>query len=500
MKILLILPATENLRVNRDNPEIPKRAMLRFSLLPLTTVAALTPTEHDVSICDENVEAVDFDADADLIGISFMTAYAPRAYEIAREFRLRGKMVVAGGYHPTFLPEEVVHHFDAVVVGDAEGIWPQVVQDADGGRLQNVYRQPTPPSLSNQPLPRRDLLRRTAQHYATTDAVQIGRGCIHNCTYCSITAFHCGTYRRRSLDSILDELNQIGRDFIFVDDNIIADPEFAKKLFHAMKSFQKRWVSQASIKIADDPELLHLARASGCQGLFIGIENVNPENLRSVDKGFNDPAGYQQCLGRIRKAGIGVFAGMIVGMDGDDLTVFQHMLRFLNKNGIDGLQLNILTPLPGTPLYTDMDKTGRMMTKDWNYYDFRHVVFTPSRMTAEQLQNGADWVYREFYRLDRILSRFCRTLWTVGPVQAVLALRLGLTYRYDNLREDIRGCNPAKDTPRGEKRWKQHWQKVAGGTGLPGLKNEPHSGRNRNGEQPEDAGGALLNLEGHFCV
>lgn len=444
MKILLILPAAEHLRVTSDNPDIPKRAMLRFSLLPLTTVAALTPEGHEVTICDENVEAVDFDDAVDLVGISFMTAYAPRAYEIAQEFRRRGIKVVAGGYHPTFMPEEVAQHFDAVVVGDAEGIWPQLVGDAQARNLRRYYRNSTAPSLADQPLPRRDLLHKTARHYATTDAVQIGRGCIHKCTYCSITAFHCGTYRRRDLDTILDELNHIGRNFIFVDDNIIAEPEFAKQLFRAMRPLGKKWVSQASIKIADDPELLRLARASGCQGLFIGIENVNPENLAAVDKEFNDPDDYQRRLDRIRKAGIGIIAGMIVGMDEDDPTVFERTLRFLDKSGIDGLQLNILTPLPGTPLHAEFERQGRVLLKDWALYDYRHVVFNPARMTMEQLQGGSDWLYRKFYRLDRILIRFCRTLWTVGPSQAVLALKLGLTYRYDNLRENIRGFNPAR--------------------------------------------------------
>ena len=443
MKILLILPAAEHLRVTSDNPDIAKRAMLRFSLLPLTTVAALTPEEHEVSICDENVEAVDFDDAVDLVGISFMTAYAPRAYEIAREFRSRGKKVVAGGYHPTFMPEEVAQHFDAVVIGDVEGLWPRLVEDAAAESLRKTYCQSSLPSLADQPLPRRDLLQKTARHYATTDAVQIGRGCIHKCTYCSITAFHCGTYRRRSLESVLEELDHIGRNFIFVDDNIIAEPEFAKELFRAMTPLGKRWVSQASIKIADDPELLRLARASGCQGLFIGIENVNPENLAAVDKEFNDPADYQCRLDRIRKAGIGIIAGMIVGMDEDDPRVFERTLKFLDRSGIDGLQLNILTPLPGTPLYTEFDRQGRVLRKDWDLYDYRHVVFKPAKMTMDQLQGGADWLYRKFYRLDRILLRFCRTLWTVGPSQAVLALKLGLTYRYDNLRENIRGFNPA---------------------------------------------------------
>jgi radical SAM superfamily enzyme YgiQ (UPF0313 family) len=193
MKILLISPAAEHLRVTRAG-RVSKRAMLRFSVLPLTTVAALTPAGHEVAICDENVEPVPFDSDADLIGISFMTAFAPRAYELAAEFRKRGKLTVAGGYHPTFLPDEVAQHFDAVVVGDAEELWPQVVADAALGRLRRCYRHALPADLAESPPPRHDLLRQTARHYATTGAVQVGRGCAHGCRYCSVTAFHGRTY------------------------------------------------------------------------------------------------------------------------------------------------------------------------------------------------------------------------------------------------------------------------------------------------------------------
>lgn len=446
MKILLVLPAASHLRVTADHPQVPKRAMLRFSLLPLMTVAALTPAEHEVSLCDENIEPLDFDADVDLVGVSFMTALAPRAYEIAREFRRRGKLVVAGGYHPTFLPEEAAGHFDAVVVGDAEELWPQLVANAASKCLQRIYRHETLPDLARPPLPRR-LVEKKSRHYVTVDAVQTGRGCPHSCRYCSVTAFHQGTYRRRSVESVLADLREIGRDFIFVDDNIAGDPEYARELFKAMIPLGKRWVSQASITIADDPELLRLARAAGCQGLFIGIETINPENLNAVGKGFNEAESYQQRIRTIRRQGIGVIAGIIVGMDKDDVGVFERTLRFLQGSGIEALQLNILTPLPGTPLFTEMSQQQRVFDLDWSHYDYRHVVFQPTQMTTRELQDGADWLYSQFYRLDRILLRTFRTAMTVGPVQAYLALRLNLTYRYDNKRESILGRNPALNKP-----------------------------------------------------
>ena len=497
MKILLVLPAGEQVRVTPQNPEVPRRAMLRFSVLPLTVVAALTPREHQVRIVDENVEALEFDADCDVVGITFMTALAPRAYEIAANFRQRGRIVVGGGYHATLCPEDAAPHFDALVVGDAEGAWERLLADLRRGELQEVYRQsadgelvslsmnrPLTPALSpsdgervtegrvrgfggserapttrgilppgpqpeslQTPVPRRDLLRHTARHYATINAVQAGRGCRHNCRYCSVTVFHGRKYRRRPVAHVIGELRSLPRNFIFVDDNIIADREYALELFRAMTPLRKRWVSQCSVLVADDPELLHLMRAAGCCGLFIGIETASDENLAAMNKQFNHTGSYPERLRKIRGAGIGIVAGMIVGMDGDDARVFEQTLRFLQATRLDAVQLNILTPLPGTPLYANMAKADRVTDRDWSHYDYRHVVFHPARMTAAELQAGADWLYAQFYRLDRILSRFARAVFTIGWVPALLSLKLGLTYRYDNKREGIVGWNPGRGVP-----------------------------------------------------
>jgi radical SAM superfamily enzyme YgiQ (UPF0313 family) len=448
MKILLVLPAAERVRVTRENPRVPSRNMLRFSILPLTTVAALTPTSHEVSICDENVEPLDLDADVDLVGVTFMTALAPRAYEIAEAFRARGKITVAGGYHPTFLPEEASEHFDAVVVGEAEGQWQKLLSDAEAGRLAGIYRRPGPCDPAEIPAPRRDLSERTARHYATIHAVQAGRGCRHACRYCSVTAFHEGAHRSRPLDHVLDEIRSVPRDFMFVDDNLLADPEYARGLFEALVPMRRRWVAQCSLSIADDPALLRLARRAGCVGLFIGVETLSAENLEAVDKGFNDSRGYLRRIAAIRREGIGITAGIIVGMDGDDPGAFDRMLRFLGRSRIDAVQVNIMTPLPGTPLFDTLDRQGRVLDRDWDHYDFRHCVIRPARMTAEQLEAGADWLYSSFYRLDRILLRFARSIFSIGPVPAWVVLRLGLTYRYDNHREGIVGRNPARSEER----------------------------------------------------
>jgi radical SAM superfamily enzyme YgiQ (UPF0313 family) len=444
MKILLVLPAAPHLRVTADNPRVSRRTMLRFSVLPLTTVAALTPPEHSVALCDENVHPLDFDTDADVVGVSFMTAVAPRAYEIAGEFRRRGKITVAGGYHPTFRPEEAAAHFDAVVVGDAEGLWPQVLADIEFGGGRGIYRHKILPDLAATPVPRRDLTAPWARHYATRHAVQTGRGCCHGCRFCSVTAFHRQTCRHRPLDHVLAELRALPRNFMFVDDNIIADPDYARALFAAMVPLRKRWVSQCSLRIADDPALLALARRAGCVGLFVGLESLSAANLDSVGKSINTERDSNERIRAIRRAGIGVQAAVIVGLDHDGVDVFGRTLRFLQAARVDALQLSILTPLPGTPLFDEFEAAGRIADPDWSHYDFRHVVIAPAGMTARDLQDGADWLYAQFYRLDRIVVRTLRGLWLAGPLPALFCWRLNLTYRYDNRREGIVGRNPGR--------------------------------------------------------
>jgi radical SAM superfamily enzyme YgiQ (UPF0313 family) len=444
MKIMLILPAAEHLRVTAENKNVPRRSMLRFSVLSLTTVAALTPEEHEVTIYDENVEAVDLADRPDVVGITFMTGLAPRAYELAAHFKAAGAVTVAGGFHSTLCTEEVMRHFDIVVAGEAEGVWPKVLEDIEAGSFEPLYRSSPDQGLDLVPVPRRELRKPKSKYYVTINAVQTGRGCNHNCKFCSVTSFFGQRFRTRPLQNVLAELKTIGRDFMFVDDNIIADPEYARRLFIAMAPMKKRWISQCSIEIADDPELLRLAKKAGCYGLFIGIETLSEENLAVVEKGFNDSKDYLKRIKAIHRAGIGVQAGMIVGLDSDDVTVFERNLRFLQKSGIEALQLAILTPQPGTRLRSEFEQAGRIIDNDWSHYDYRHTVIKPARMSPEELQAGADWLYRQYYRLDRIILRCLRTAIMVSPISAYISLRLNLTYRYDNLREHIVGFNPGE--------------------------------------------------------
>ncbi len=442
MKIYLILPAAEQLRVTKKRSRVTRRKMLRFSLLSLTTIAALTPEDHEVIICDENVEPVDYQINADVVGITFMTGLANRAYELARHYKGKGIITVAGGFHPTLNPEEAGKHFNIVVQGEAEDTWPRVLSDIEKGSFKPCYKSRFKKNLDHVPRPRQDLIK-NPNHYITTDTVQTGRGCNHTCKFCSVTAFFNHQHRSRPLSHVLDEVKSAGKTFMFVDDNIIADREFALSLFKNMARMKKKWVSQCSIKIADDDELLEMAAKAGCIGLFIGIESVSKANLETVGKGFNNPDGYMAKIRKINKAGIGVQAGMIVGLDSDDIHVFEQNLEFLQKAGIGALQLAVLTPQPGTPLRKQYEKQGRIIDSNWDHYDFRHTVIQPEKMTPEELQNGADWLYAQYYRLDRIVMRTIGAFFRIGLYPAVMTWKLNMTYRYDIKRLNIKGKNPA---------------------------------------------------------
>lgn len=394
-------------------------------MLPSLYVAASMPSYVETRIVDEDVEPVDFDTDADLVGISFMTFNAPRAYEIADRFRKeQGKPVILGGYHPTFMPEEAIEHADSICIGEAERNVPRMIEDFRAGRLAPSY-ETDGVDLKGLPVPDRRLLRTSA--YATADAVQATRGCRNRCTFCSITSFFKHQFRARPVDEVIAELEGLGRVLLFADDNIIGSRAYAQELFARMIPLGKRWFSQCGIRIAYDPELLRLAFDSGCRGLFVGLESLSQANLRDWKKSFNRAGEYVRAIERIHAAGIGVCAGIVFGMDGDTPEVFEKTLDFLDEARVDALQATILTPFPGTPLFDEMEKQGRIVDRDWSKYDFRHVVFEPRQMSRETLADGHAWVLTQFYSRRSVLRRLWREFayldpWTVLRVTAPVNL------------------------------------------------------------------------------
>ncbi|MCX7426488.1 MAG: radical SAM protein [Planctomycetia bacterium] len=443
MKILLIAPASGMWRHVGRHRFLNGRTF-RFSLLSLLSVAAESPSDAEVRIVDEQIDDIPWDADVDLVGITCMTAAAPRAYEIARRFRRRLIPVVLGGMHPTLCPAEAIRHADAIVVGEAEGIWRKVVEDACEGRLKGVYRNERPP-LGGLKRPRRDLL--PAGKHAGISAVQATRGCPHGCDFCAVAAFNGHTQRQRPVEEVIAEIKDLPScGLIFVDDNLTADRDYAKRLFAALRPLGKRWVTQSTLAIADDPDLVRMMADAGCVGIFAGLETFSEDNLGSVNKTCHRVEQYREAIQLFHRHGITVEAGIVFGFDGDGPDVFRRTLKTLDDLEVDLIQVSIFTPLPGTPRAKLL--ADRVFDRDWANYDFHHAVFQPGGMSPRDLQAGHDWVTHQFYRPSRILRRIWRRLrrpraWASLPfLAAVNAAYLGRTIRWR-----IRGWDPAGETP-----------------------------------------------------
>jgi len=396
MKLEVIAPAT------KANSQKQKKGLI--PPLGLAMVAALTSPEVEVSLTDENVTTIDFQKETDLVGITVLTITAKRAYEIADTFRARGVPVILGGIHPSVLPEEASQHANAVVIGEAEGIWPQVIEDFKANRLQRVYRQHERPSLIGLPCPRRDLFAEDA--YYVKHTLSTTRGCPYSCSFCTVTSFFGHTYRFRPVEEVIKEIETFkeGKFIAFVDDNIVGNPKYAKELFRALIPYKIKWVAQASVTIARDDELLKLAAASGCISLFIGFESLSPASLVAVGKKINVVDEYEKVIRKIHSHGIAIHGFFIFGFDEDNEDVFRRTVRFAQKMRLESAQFDFLTPYPGTPFYKYIEEAGRIITKDWSQYGY-NLVFKPKQMSRETLQRGHDRAWCEFYSIPSIWRR-----------------------------------------------------------------------------------------------
>ena len=401
MKIRLIDPAYEHPYISHSQKVIKN---IWFAHLTLTTLAALTPPDIEVKITDENVEPIDFEEDVDLVGVTGMMMHAPRAYQIAQRFRQRGIPVVMGGPHASSLPLEAKEHVDAVVIGEAENVWEGLIEDFKNGCLKPFYKAEAFCSMERLPFPRLDLLRKDA--YMTINCVQTTRGCPHQCDFCHVTHFFGKTYRCRPVDEVIEEVKRLEGDFlVFIDDNIAGNRRYAKELFTRLKPLKKKWASQASMTLTRDPELLKLAAESGCVSLFIGVESLSSENLKDVNKTFNQVHQFEEAMKAVHDHDIMIVAGLIFGLDHDDEGVFERTLRFCERNRIELPSFFLLTPLPGTPLFQRMESEGRLLHKDWAQYNGATVVFKPRLMTEETLQRGFNWACKEAYSWGSIFKR-----------------------------------------------------------------------------------------------
>ena len=379
-----------------------------MSQLTLPVIAALTPPRFDVRIIDENVEAVDFDQDADLVGISLLTPTAVRGYEIARRFRERGVPVILGGVHPSLCPEEAEKHCDAVVVGEAEGIWPHLLEDFEKGALKSLYKSDGKPDLRNLPRPRRELI--NEKMYVNVPKVEVSRGCPFDCNFCSTTRFFGRKMRYRPVEDVIAELQELDLNFVFfTDNNIVGNPKYAKELFEALIPLKIKWIGQASLNAANDPELLKLAGRSGCVGLLIGFESLSDMAISAMGKTVNRVERYKTAVKRLHRARIGIIGCFVFGFDEEDRSAFRQTVRFVKRLNIEVPQFTLLTPYPGTVLREKMESTRRILHSQWEKYDVNHVVFQPLRMKAGELRHGYDKSCQKAYSYSSIIRRLARS-------------------------------------------------------------------------------------------
>jgi radical SAM superfamily enzyme YgiQ (UPF0313 family) len=407
-----------------------------FPPLNLATLAALTPSEHEVAIDDGCLGPVAATRSADLVAITAMTAQAPAAYALADSYRARGIAVVLGGIHPSMCPEEAAEHADTVVLGEADRLWPDLVQDFAKGKMQGRYHDPEPVDLAKVILPRRDLL--DPRGYVIFNSVQTTRGCPFNCNFCSVTTMSGVKYRFRPVDKVAEEVGTLDSRFIyFVDDNIIGVPRRAKELFRALLPLKLGWASQVTINFSRDPELMRLARESGCYGVFIGFETFSNQSIRDAGKGVNRPDEYLCDIRRIHQAGIKVWGSFIFGFDNDGLEVFRETLDFIEQSEMEFAQFSLLTPLPGTALFRQFEEEQRIVHRDWSKYDLGSIVFNHPRLSAERLHFEKNHAWRRFYSIRSMIKRLGLPktrgdliLWIANlAVKGALVYRWGKEYR-----------------------------------------------------------------------
>lgn len=378
--------------------------------LSLAVVAGLTPPEVDVVLIDDLYEEIPYDDPTDLVAITVQTFTARRSYEISQEYRKRGVPVVFGGFHPTLLPEEAALHADAIVIGEAETVWARVIKDAKLGNLKPAYRaKPSVPQAAF--FPRRDIFK--GKNYLPITLVQFGRGCRYACNFCAVSVFFNQTHCVRPVDEVIAEIEHQERKLIFfVDDNIVADREAAKQLFRALIPLRIRWVSQASIDMVNDRELIELMVESGCVGNLIGFESLDPKVLQSMNKtpnlrGFD---GYEREIEILKEYGLQTFAFFVLGHDDDTIDSLYKTLDFALRCKFTFAGFSVLVPYPRTSLYQKLQEEGRLLYegKWWLHpeYQFNHAAFRPAQMTAEELtQIGFD-IRSKWNSFGSIFRRF----------------------------------------------------------------------------------------------
>ncbi len=428
MKILLISPERERKK--------EEAFLFRLSFLNLPYIAAATPPGVEVKIVDEAFEKINFEEKVDLVGITAQTPVALRAYQIADEFKKRGIPVVMGGVHASMLPQEALQHVDAVVVGESEEIWPDLIEDLRRGQMRRIYVGSEFVNPSDLPLPRRELL--NEKFYFPLKLLETTRGCPHHCDFCGVSKFFGFRYRNRPISEIERELKTLfqkgpvmnpvfkkilslfskdlpyflkRRLLYIIDSNIAGDRRFCLELFSLLKEFDLLWYGHAPVSIAFDQKLLEGFAQSGCIAINIGFESFSTKNLNAMGKGFNQPSRYAEAVKRIHDQGIGIMGTFIVGLDDDEPGVFQRIIDFCIDSKLDWALTFIMAPYPGTESFLRLEKEGRIFCRDWEKYDSLNAVYQPSGMSVEELEKGMRRIWKEVFSTSSIYKRILKRPW-----------------------------------------------------------------------------------------
>ncbi len=435
-RILLISPTGLD---KEGKPIVQKKTYLPG--LTLAQLKAITPQDvFDVTTAVETSEPIPYDQDWDIVGITAMGgAGLVRGYQLADIFKAKGATVIMGGIAISLYDEKLTRpHVDVIFKGEAELTWPQFLMDYIDGNFKPTYTMDKVPDITLFPEPSYDVFK--SKHFGFWRPVQATRGCPFPCTFCSISAFFKKSYRKRPIDQVIRDVRaakKSGSRFIaFIDDNIAVDFNYCRELWEALIPEKIIWVSQSSLHIAKDDKMLDLAYRSGCRILSFGVESINQESLDSIEKDWNEPKNYKEAFANIKAHGIEVSTEMIIGLDGDDETVFDGLFDLVMENKIALPRIYILTPVPGTPMYNELDNAGRIFDYDIQKYVGGSVVFHPKQIEAQVLQDGYWELYRKLYSMKNIYARLKGNDASLGFFMRAFVFGTNMVYR-NHISRDI---------------------------------------------------------------
>lgn len=400
MKVKMILPALAE-------AESPFWRPIKYSLFPplgLATLAAYLSPEDDIELQDQHVEELNLNDNPDLVIIQVYITNAYRAYKIADHYKKQGAYVLLGGIHVTSLPEEAMPHADSIFLGVGEETFQQFLRDFKNGNPKKVYSSSIR-TLEKIPPIRRDLIKRNK--YLIPNSIVVTRGCPHHCNFCYKDAFFEGgrSFYTQLVDSALAEIERLpGKHLYFLDDHLLGNAKFASELFEGMKGMNRVFQAAATVDSILRGNLIEKAAEAGLRSLFVGFETFSPANLKQSNKKQNLEKDYIKAVNRLHSLGIMINGSFVFGLDEDDKDVFKRTVDWGVENAITTSTYHILTPYPSTRLFKDMDQQGRILTRDWNLYDTRNVVYQTKSLTAEELKSGYEWAYKEFYSWSNIFK------------------------------------------------------------------------------------------------